>query len=288
MITIDLPPVGIKILSDTRRGFDGVVSFQGVSYCEAIFNATFGQELLIKPDSIKVCQWVPIVLGFKTAANTFEHTIQPHLPRGTAGIYMAPMHLFRAGITPDVVIIRTNPENFQTMIDLLGWESFIDPSPYRQDVTALHTFREAPPRGFSAWAIRNVNAWLSAWNRLGVWHRFTTILFRSTLVTRLFDRFITVYMANMSMCRNSLVIPFQTGRANISYFCTGGIAWGKNTSEHMTAGFPWKLYQSLNLTLDYPGKRTDDSRLKDLAAVKEQLVARDDGGGCTSQSCGGK
>lgn len=274
MIKLELPPVGIKILPDIMVGFDEVAVFQGVSYCEAIFRATFGQALLVKPDSIKVCQWVPIVLGFKSAANTFEHTIQPHLPRGTAGIYLAPLHLFRKDLKPDVVILRTRPENFRAMIDLLGWESFIDPSPYRQDVTALHTFQERPPRGFSAWAIRNVNAWLSSWNRFAAWQRFTSLIFRSTLVTRLFDRFITVFMANMSMCRNSLVIPFQAEKINISYFCTGGIAWGKNLAENMTAGCPWRLFQRLLPQLDYPGRAPNDKRLKELAKVKDKLMER--------------
>jgi len=71
-----------------------------------------------------------------------------------------------------------------------------------------------------------------------LWEIFTRIAFRSTFVTKIFDKFITKYMANMSMCRNSSVMPFQTKKANISYFCTGGVAWGKNDSRHMTSGFP--------------------------------------------------
>jgi hypothetical protein len=287
-IQLDLPPVGIKLLHGSFPGLEDIALFQGVSYCQAIFGATFGMELLVKPDSIRVCQWVPIVLGFKEPENDFERSIKEHLSTQTTGIYIAPLHLFQKNIEPDVVIIRTDPENYRAIIACLGWESFIDPSPYQQDVTGLHTFRMNPPRGFSAWAIRNINAWLAALNRFTLWHRFTAFLFRSTWVTKVFDWFISRYMANMSMCRNSTVIPLQTGRANISYFCTGGIAWGKNNPENMTSGFPAGIFKKIEPYLDYPGKLEHDPRLKDLEKIKERLLATADKRGCTLKPTDGR
>jgi uncharacterized protein (DUF169 family) len=273
MIRLELPPVGIKLLDENNTGlYEGITLFSGVSYCEAIFEATFGRELLVRPESVRVCKWVPIVLGFKKAQNEFERSIEPHLNEGTQGIYIAPLHLFRKDVSPDVVIIRTKPEHYRSMIDILGWGSFIDYTALRQDKTALNTFNMKPPAGFSALTIKYFNGALDALNRFDFWNSFTAFLFKSDFVTGIFDKFITRYMANMSMCRNSFVIPFQQNRANISYFCTGGVAWGKNDSRNMTSGFPHHLFGKLDAHLDYPGKTGEDSRLDALDDIKERLV----------------
>ncbi|MCE5333578.1 MAG: DUF169 domain-containing protein [Desulfobacteraceae bacterium] len=274
---IDLPPVGIKVLHDDA-GLSDVRLFQGVSYCQAVFEATFGAELLVRQESIQVCQWAPAVLGFKTPQNSFEENLRPRFPAGIKALYIAPLALFRPELIPDVVLIRTSPERFQDMVDTLGWDGFIDPTPYRQDITALNAFRKRPLRGFSAWAIKNVNTWLHMLNRFRKWHHFTTLVFRSTWATRIFDRFITAYMANMSMCRNSLVIPFQNGLANISYFCTGGIAWGKNRPDNMTAGFPWEIYRRLESILDYPDKTDPGTLPAGLKTTKAKRIARKEDG----------
>ncbi len=289
IIALELPPVGVKVLDRTTiGGFADIDLFSGVSYCQAVFGATFGMELLLRPGSLKVCKWVPVVLGFKNPENGFERTISPHLDEGTAGVYIAPLHMFRKGVTPDVAIIRTKPDHYRSMIDILGWDRFIDFTLLRQDRTALHTFRTAPPTGMSAFAIRYFNGLLGVLNRFTLWHSFTALLFRSGPVTALFDRFITRYMANMSMCRNSTVIPFLERRANISYFCTGGIAWGKNDSRNMTAGFPYDLFLRLAPHLDYPGMVRPDPRLDALDRVKARLLRGARGKGCTLGPDNGK
>lgn len=273
VIKLELPPVGIKVLDKENTSlFEGIKQFSGVSYCEAVFEATFGKELLVRPGSVKVCKWVPIVLGFKEAQNEFEQSIEPHLQAGTPGIYIAPLHLFQKDISPDVVIIRTKPDHYRSMIDILGWESFIDFAALRQDKTALHTFNEKPPSGFSAMTIKYFNGALDALNRFDLWNSLTAFLFKSGFVTKIFDKFITRYMANMSMCRNSFVIPFQQNKANVSYFCTGGVAWGKNDSRNMTSGFPYQLFGKLDAHLVYPGKMEQDNRLDKLDGIKERLV----------------
>ena len=40
-------------------------------------------------------------------------------------------------------------------------------------------------------------------------------------------------------CRNATVVPLLTGRVNVSFFCTGGITWGRNRAEHLVSGWPW-------------------------------------------------
>lgn len=273
-IEIDLPPVGVKFLEDTVAGYEDITRFKGVSYCQAVFGATFGMELLVVPESIQICQWVPIVMGFKEAENEFERSITGHLLYPTAGIYIAPLFLFRDDVTPDAVLIRTDPDNYWEIIDHLGWNSFIDPEGRGLDMTGLATFQKSPPTGFSKWAVKNINRMLDILNNYRLWEIFTRIAFRSTFITKVFDKFITRYMANMSMCRNSSVTPFLTKKANISYFCTGGVAWGKNNSRHMTSGYPYDTFQRLDAILDYPGKRKNDPRLDRLEKKKSELLER--------------
>ena len=272
-VKLELPPVGIKLLNEKLlEEFKDTTLFSGVSYCQAVFGATFGMELLLKASSIKICKWSPVVLGLKQAENDFERSVNPHLEPCTQGVYMAPLHLFRKDVTPDGVIIRTNPAYYRKIIDLLGWDSFIDPESYKQDQTALNTFKMKPPTGLSAIAIKYVNRVLSMLNRFTLWHRFTTFLFKSDFVTKVFDKFITLYMANMSICRNSFVIPWQQGKANISYFCTGGVAWGKNEPDDMTSGYPYETFLRLDPYLDYPGKFPQDPRLRRLDKIRKRLL----------------
>jgi hypothetical protein len=47
----------------------------------------------------------------------------------------------------------------------------------------------------------------------------------------------------MSVCRNSSVVPLLSGRVNVSFFCTGGITWGRNQADHLTSGWPWSDFQ---------------------------------------------
>ena len=244
-IRLELSPVGVKILSDEGNERPDVDVFEGVSFCQAVGEATTGRPLIVGPSSITVCKWAPVVLGFKEAEDSFEKTISQHLPPFTSGLYLAPVSMFERDAPPEVVILRTTPEKCRLMIKWLGWDNFIDYRSLEQDLTALNSLSGHPPQGLSGWLIRNVNRWLDQWNRFDWWHRFTTFLFKSWIVTRIFDRFNAKFMANMSMCRNSLVVPFLSNKANISYFCTGGIAWGKNSSRNMTVGLPFEVYQDL-------------------------------------------
>jgi hypothetical protein len=109
-------------------------------------------------------------------------------------------------------------------------------------------------------------------NGFTLWQKTTTFLFRSTIVTRLFDRFITKFMANMSVCRNSTLIPIQTGRANISFFCTGGIAWGKNFPDFLTSGFPYEIFRRIEPHLCYPGGREHDNTSADSERLMKKML----------------
>ncbi len=273
MITLDIPPVGVKIIREGDAGYDRIERFKGVSYCQAVLKATFGKEVLVPPGSIQVCQWAPVVLGHKEAENEFEKTINKRFPVGTGLFYLAPITQFKGRRFPDVVVIRARPGELRAIADLLGYDSFIPYKNYHRDETALAVLAEGPRKGFSQWAINNVNRWLGWMNGFALWQKTTTLLFRSTIVTRLFDRFITKYMANMSVCRNSTLIPFQTGKANISFFCTGGIAWGKNFPDFLTSGFPYELYKRIAHRLSFPGSPASDNTSEASKRLLEKMLS---------------
>jgi hypothetical protein len=94
-----------------------------------------------------------------------------------------------------------------------------------------------------------VNRILGGLARSERWQAFTCWLFQSRWVTARFDALISRTLADMSICRNSTVIPLLTGQANQSFFCTGGITWGRNRPEHLTSGWPWPLFQRVDQVL---------------------------------------
>jgi hypothetical protein len=100
----------------------------------------------------------------------------------------------------------------------------------------------------SDWKVKltlGVNRILAILQKQEWFRKLIASIFRSEVVSDLFDRIISRTMADMSICRNSTVIPLKTGRANISFFCSGGIAWGMNRHEHMTSGWPYPIFKEL-------------------------------------------
>ncbi|MBU4179505.1 MAG: DUF169 domain-containing protein, partial [Actinobacteria bacterium] len=90
------------------------------------------------------------------------------------------------------------------------------------------------------------------------WKRFDDLI-RAAMSTQVLtsglERILKNTVADMSMCRNSTVIPLEEGAGNVSFFCVGGISWGGNLPANMTSGFPYKLIEGVHDRLEYPGKR---------------------------------
>lgn len=148
----------------------------------------------------------------------------------------------KAGAEPDVVILRDSGRNLKLHLEKLGRENCAMQYAGQTDKSALGIL-EVGSGGWKERLIGAVNPALAMLNKMPGWGKATELLFRSTVVSDLFDRLIAACMADMSVCRNSTVIPAITGKANISHFCTGGITWGANRPEHMTCGIPYGLYR---------------------------------------------
>lgn len=246
-LQLDLPPVGIQVLPPT--GAQTVPVYQGVSYCDALRRAGEGETLRILPGSIRVCRWAPVVLGMKEPEGRFEENLAPRLAFPIAGLLLAPLDRFPG--KPEVVVVRARPEVLQEMIHVVGPLGADDRLPLLWDGHQDRLDRSAIPLlagervTLRRELIGAVNRMLAALARSVRWQTFTRWLFRSNAITAGFDALISRSLADMSVCRNSTVLPLLTGCVNVSFFCTGGITWGGNHPEHLTSGWPWSVLERL-------------------------------------------
>jgi hypothetical protein len=241
-----LMAVGVGLLRSPDEHAD-VPTYRGVAYCDAVSRAGAGEVLRVLPGSIETCRWAPVVLGLKEPGGRFEQRLAPRLPFPTAGLLLAPLERFRAPAlgAPEVVIVRGAPEPLGRKIEQVGKAGLWDGHGDRLDRSALPLLADgrvtlAPLR---RGLIGAVNRALAPLARFGPFQALTRWLFRSGWVTAGFDALISHTLADMSVCRNSTVVPLLTGRVNLSFFCTGGITWGRNDPGHLTSGWPGREFE---------------------------------------------
>jgi hypothetical protein len=134
----------------------------------------------------------------------------------------------------------------------LGPENFaVQLSGDKLDLSALSVFVSGGDSSENK-KMQVVNETLASLNRSAQWRAFAKWVFNREWTTFIFNQLLERVLANMSICRNSTAIPYTTGKGNISYFCTGGIAWGLNKPEHMTCGLPFALYEKLEWNWKQP------------------------------------
>jgi len=247
-LRLELPVVGVRFL-DSLDGLQGVPRYVGVSYCDAVRRATFGEELILTPGCIEVCKWSPIILGLKEPASRFELGLEPRLEK-KAGVLVAQLSSF-TGTDPDVVIVRGRRADLQRILQEAGEGGA--QTRYRGQIgrTALGD------EGISSRAILTA-ATNRVLARLRRWKRFddlTRTAFRNQKITGAFEGLAKNAVADMSVCRNSSVLPFLEGAGNVSFFCAGGVTWGGNSARDMTSGWPYEVYLRFADSLDSPGKR---------------------------------
>ncbi|MFN2167090.1 MAG: hypothetical protein ACK2U9_12615 [Anaerolineae bacterium] len=255
---LDPPPVGVRLLASDQEAAS-VPAYEGVSYCDAVRRAGEGECLRILPDSLEVCGWSQVVLGLKEPGDPFEEGLEPRLDFPVSGLLLAPVDGFPG--TPDVVLVRAKAELLGEMARAAGQDPWWTGHGGRLDRSAIPALTRGPwhqqqgaeelPRfvGVRLWFLGGVNQILGGLARSERWQAFTRWLFQSRWVTARFDALISRTLADMSICRNSTVIPLLTGQANLSFFCTGGITWGRNRPEYLTSGWPWPIFQRVDQVL---------------------------------------
>ncbi len=245
-IRVGYVPVGVKACPEPASDYPAATAYKGISYCDAVRLASEGEgrPLLIDDSSIEVCRWSPVVLGLREPDSQFNLKVEYNLPLPTRSVLIAPVGLYREDRPPDVVLVRATPAELKKAIDALGAQNFATDLAGRLDRSALSVFL-AGGDPVDRKTIQFVNENLARLNRLQGWRDFTKWIFNREWTTYIFDLLLDRFLANMSICRNSTAIPFVTGKANVSYFCTGGIAWGLNKPQHMTCGLPYPLFKQL-------------------------------------------
>jgi uncharacterized protein (DUF169 family) len=236
-------PVGVCILPAVGS-HSSVPVYAGVSYCDAVRRAGQGEVLRVLPGSIQVCGWAPVVLGLKSPDGAFERGLGPRLPFPVAGLLLAPLDRFPG--EPQVVVVMSGLEQIRLMVALVGEGCLWESDGREPDRSVVSQLRCRPP----SWRHRLVglvNHPLAGFARSERWQGLTRRLFRSRRATQVYDALISHTMADMSVCRNSTAIPLLSGRVNVSFFCSGGITWGRNDPNQVTSGWP----QS-----EYPGRLT--------------------------------
>ena len=238
---LDPPPVGVGLLRSAQDHAE-LPLFAGVSYCQAVRQAGDGRALRVLPGSIEVCRWAPIVLGLRPPAGSFEQHLAPRLDYPTPGLLLAPLDQFPG--QPEVVLVRTTQQVLDSLIRIVGRDQLWRGHGGRLEWSVVPLFAGGRYTLHHR-TVRATNAALAFLARSRRWQAVTHRLFRSRLVTAGYDALISRTMADMSICRNSTVIPWQTGQVNVSFFCTGGITWGLNNPDHLTSGWPWPVFQRL-------------------------------------------
>jgi hypothetical protein len=241
VMRLDPPPVGVGLLRSAEEHAE-VPLFSGVSYCQAVRQASAGQLLRVLPGSIEVCQWAPVVLGLKAPEGHFEQHLAPRIEYLAPGLLVAPLDRFPG--EPAVVLLRTTRQVLDSLIQMVGRDQMWQGHRGRVEWSVAPLF-SGGRFTLRYRAVRQANAILAFLARSGRWQAITHRLFRSHLVTEAYDAIISRTLADMSICRNSTVIPLQSGQVNVSFFCSGGITWGMNNPDHLTSGWPWAVFQRL-------------------------------------------
>lgn len=250
-IRIGYLPVGIKISPEPADRYPAAEAYTGISFCDAVRQASEGRgrAILLTPQSIEVCRWSPVVLGFRDPDPQFNLKVEYNLQKPVESVLLAPVGMYRSGNPPDTVIVRAEQEELKKLIRAIGWENVACDLAGRLDRSALEVFRSGGSPLDKA-RVQFVNETLGSLNQYDEWRQFTRWVFDRQWTTYIFDQLLDRYLSNMSMCRNTFVIPYLSGKANISYFCTGGIAWGRNKPRHLACGMPYSMAAEIHWEIE--------------------------------------
>ncbi|MFN2290206.1 MAG: hypothetical protein ACK2UC_03335 [Anaerolineae bacterium] len=245
LASLDPSPVGVGFLRSAQEHRE-VPVFAGISYCQAVREAGEGRVLRVLPGSIQVCQWAPIVLGLRPPVSQFEQRLSPRLEYPVAGLLLAPLDQFPG--EPEIVLLRATRQVLDSLIATVGRDRLWVGHGGRLAYSVVPLF-SGGRFTLRYHVVQDTNAVLALLARSEWWQAVTHWLFRNRWFTAGYDAVISRALADMSMCRNSTVIPWQTGQVNISFFCSGGITWGLNNPDHLTSGWPWAVFQRLRGSL---------------------------------------
>lgn len=269
-------PVGIKLDPSGLNEYPdlGYSLYSGPAYCDAVSRASRGEKLFITAGSIYRCRWAPAVLGLKEPENSFEKGLVPSLEAMKA-IYVFPLGQGDEEIiTPDLVIIRDGPGMIKRIFEELADSRLAGFCAHRFDMSALAIIN-SEKAGLRASAVKSFNRLVYRLKNYRWFKKTAEKALDYPAASWLFDKIIALLLVDMSVCRNSTVIPALDGGANCSYFCSGAIFWGGNDPAHLTAGIPYQLFCRLDEKLSLTGKCKNNGEIVEQEKTKPERRGRD-------------
>lgn len=242
-----IPPNAPKNQQPLKQNiWKNISRYQGPSFCAAIHELDLqNKPFILTSDSIRVCKWSPIVLGFKFPQNLFERSLDPCLKYPIQRILIGPLSFFQENrLNPVIVLIRGTPLVHQQILKTLGIHHYLSITSSLLHLSAVQFFKGRISI-LKITFLQLLNTCVSFIQKYPILEQVTYQLFQSTIVSFIVDFFLIRMASDMSMCRNSTVVPYTTGKGNISFFCIGGITWGKNNPREMTSGYPYELFEKV-------------------------------------------
>ncbi|MCK5342791.1 MAG: DUF169 domain-containing protein, partial [Candidatus Heimdallarchaeota archaeon] len=153
LINLDITPIGIKFLKEDEmpEDFSIVKNPKDRSYCGLLRlvreEEEYSKGVIVTRESIEICKWSKVILGFKKPEKKFEKGISPILEEPFPGIFLfkidTPIEnhpLARFIENPDIIQIMSSQESITEIINYLGIENFTDEYLDHLETSALAVF----------------------------------------------------------------------------------------------------------------------------------------------------
>ena len=263
MIQIDIAPVAVKFL-ETLPELD--LPRQATrSFCEALSLVRSGEipgGLLVTPESIAVCAWSPVALGFREPLNDSDAAMPSVHPGPVAAVLLynygsadLSSDFREVADPPDSIVLVADEDNSRAVVESLGIGEFDTRYVDRQEFCALPSFSsEVGPQDPESVRKRRRRARRTfAMNRI-----FASGLMQTKrmvhLVTRLMSkRWMQKLMTWLSFnktvagssCFVSTSMPRVSGKAHIGYVDVGSVGWGHVNPRRFLTGVTPEQYNRL-------------------------------------------
>ena len=267
-ISLERLPIGVKYLKekDMPKDFNTVCNPEVRSYCDAVRllqEDEYKNGIIVTLDSIKACKWCPVCLGLKKPETGLEKKIELLFDELNQGVHI--FNTTNGAGEPDVVSLISDQENVVKIIDLLGLENFTKEHIDQIYLSALSLYTEVeyPSKRAQRKRKRHLRSikffkWLFASKliRNKPTDKFLTFLLKRYAFSRMMDPILSKFSSGTSLCYNAGAIPFVAQKANVTFPCTGGIAWGDISKDSMLIGVPYLLFKKLEPSIVLPSKET--------------------------------
>lgn len=240
------------------------------SFCEALWrvrNGEFPGGLLVTPETVAVCAWAPVALGFREPLSDVDAAMPSVHPGPVAGVVVYPYgsaelspELREIVEPPDSIVLVADEDNTRAMVEALGPDAFDTRYVDRHEFCALPAFLpETGPQDPKSVKLRERRARRTlALNRV-----FDSKMMRrqrmADFATRLMgkhwmQKLMTWLTFNKTVggtsCLVSSSLPRVSRKAHVGYVDVGSVAWGHVNPARFLTGVTPEQYRKLQTELN--------------------------------------